>query len=72
MTEYSLWQKLRISIWGRTPVGERLLPHWDRDKDPIMFYAFNCSIHGLVEGYPHGYNGRLICPKCIEDKWKYA
>ena len=69
MAEYSFLQKLRIAFWGSTPVGKRKLPHWDEDKEPIMFYAHNCPIHGIVEDYPHGFgSGRLICPQCIESK----
>ena len=69
MTEYSFVQKLIISFFGKVQIEERTRSGW---KGPIMFYAFNCPIHGIVEDYPHGHNGRLICPKCIEDKWKYA
>ena len=69
MAEYSFLQKLRISFWGKIPIGEKIREGW---KGPIMFYAFSCPIHGYVDNYPHGYNGRLICPKCIEDKMKYA
>ena len=65
MKEYSLWQKIRIAFFGRTALEERKFDGW---KGPIMFYAFNCPIHGIVEGYPHGYNGRLICPKCVNNK----
>ena len=68
MKEYSFVQKLLIAFFGGMPVGERKLPHWDQDKVPIMFYAFNCQIHGIVENYPHGYSRRLICPKCINSK----
>jgi len=68
MTEYSLWQKIRIAWSGKISIEKRLLPHWNQEKDPIMFYAFNCPIHGIVENYPAGYSKRLICPKCINSK----
>ena len=66
MTEYSFVQKFLISFWGRIKVGERELP--DFTDGPMMFYAFNCPIHGIVENYPASYNGRLLCPKCINSK----
>lgn len=65
MTEYSFLQRLRIAFWGKIKVGERTRSGW---KGPLMFYAFNCPIHGIVENYPHGYNGRLICPECLNSK----
>ena len=63
MKKYSFVQKFLIAFNGKIKVGERTHEGW---KDPIMFYAFNCPIHGIVEDNPHG-NGRLICPKCIEN-----
>ena len=68
MKKYSLWQRLRIAFYGSIPVGEKKLPHGEQEKDPIMFYAFNCPFHGIVEDYPAGYSRRLICPKCINSK----
>ena len=68
MKEYSRWQRLRIAWSGKIPIGKRLLPHWDQEKGTLMFYAFNCQIHGIVENYPMGYSRRLICPKCINNK----
>ena len=65
MKEYSFVQRLIISFFGKVQLEERTRPGW---KGPIMFYAFNCPIHGIVEDYAHGYNGRLICPKCINSK----
>lgn len=65
MTEYSLCQRLRIAFWGRIRVGERTREGW---RGPIMFYAFSCPIHGIVENYPAGFNGRLICPQCVNSK----
>jgi len=65
MTKYSILQRIRIAFWGRIPIERRKAPDFE---EYIMFYAFNCPIHGIVENYPHGYNGRLICPKCIENK----
>ena len=69
MKKYSFMQKLIISFFGRVQLEERTQPGC---KVPLMFYAFNCPIHGIVENYPMAHNGRLICPKCIEDKWKYV
>lgn len=65
--KYSFMQKLRIKIFGSIPLEYRMRPHW---KEPIMFYAFECPEHGIVEDYPHGHGKRLMCNKCLEAKWK--
>ena len=65
--KYSFMQKLRIRFFGSVPLELRMRPGW---KEPIMFYAFNCPKHGIVEDYPHGHGQRLMCMKCLEAKWK--
>ncbi|MCW4049123.1 MAG: hypothetical protein NWE89_05235 [Candidatus Bathyarchaeota archaeon] len=55
-----LWQRLKIRLGLAAYVGHRQKPGW---RGPLSFYAFRCSKHGLVEGYKHGYEGRLECPK---------
>lgn len=64
MIELSKFQKLRLRIIGHVPIGTRRKKDWTAD---IMHYAFKCSIHGIVVDYPHGFEERLRCPKCLDD-----
>ena len=63
MVELKLVQKIILKLRGRVYTEHRMKPGW---KAPIPFYAFKCNEHGLVEDYPHGYEGRLDCPKCVQ------
>ena len=53
------WMKL-FSLFTRY-IEHRKLPGW---AGFLPFYRLDCPIHGEVENYPHGYEGRLECPKC--------
>ena len=55
------FQRLELFLTGSAYVGHRTRPGW---KGSLPFYVFRCPKHGLVEDYPHGYNGRLDCPMC--------
>ena len=46
-------------------MGDRRRDGW---KGALPHYAFQCPAHGIVEGYPHGYEQRLESPRCIEEK----
>lgn len=59
----SLWQRLKMRLSGYVYVGHRTRPGW---QGSLPFYAFRCPEHGLVESYPHGYEQRLECPRCME------
>lgn len=37
-------------------------------KTPLMFYQFECPIHGKVINYPMGYDKRLKCPICLNEE----
>jgi len=63
--ELSFVQCLRLRLFGSVPVGLRTRPGWGGS---LMFYAFRCPEHGLVENYPYGYGERLECPKCLKDE----
>lgn len=56
----------RVNWWKRVfhfrYIEDRKYPGW---KDFLPFYRFHCPIHGFVISYPHGYERKLICPKCI-------
>ena len=63
MKKYSIWQKVLIAWRGSCPT------EYIKIKEGyVMSYAFKCPIHGYVEGYARASSGRLICPKCIENK----
>jgi len=64
MKKYSIWQRFMIAFLGQVYIEHRKL---EGEDEAYPFYAFNCKNHGIVESYPLG-NGRLICPKCIENK----
>ena len=55
--------KLRLS--GSVYVGDYRLPGW---MGKLPFYAFECRKHGLVVNYPTGYEQRLECPFCSNEK----
>ena len=61
MVKLNLFQKMILKLLGEVFVGNRMKPGW---SGSLPFYAFKCETHGLVENYPHGYEGRLECPKC--------
>lgn len=63
MKDYSMFQRLQISTFGHVAVGEKTRECW---KGPLMFYAFKCDKHGIVENYPQGHAQVLRCPKCQE------
>ena len=52
-----------IAFWGSWPTEYIKI-----EEGYVMNYAFKCPIHGYVESYAHASNGRLICPKCINNK----
>jgi hypothetical protein len=60
----NLLQRLRMRLSGHVYVGDRQKPGW---RGPLPHYAFRCPVHGPVESYPHGYEGRLECPICMEE-----
>ena len=60
-----LLQRLRLQLSGYVYVGDRQRDGW---KGALPHYAFQCPVHGLVESYPHGYEQRLECPRCMEEK----
>ena len=58
-----LINRLKLRLSGHIYVEDRIEPDW---KEPLPFYIFKCPLHGYVESYPHGYEKKLICPKCLE------
>ena len=69
MIELSMFQRLRLRLFGSVPVGYRVKSGW---RGPIMHYAFRCPIHGVVVDYPRGFSHELRCMRCLEEKWKYV
>lgn len=71
-SELSLIQRFRLGLIGHVYVGHRIRAGW---KGSLPFFAFRCPIHGLVEDYPHGYNDRLDCSRCLRENdllWKFV
>ena len=60
------WQRLSLKILGITTLGNIRLQVW---REPLCFYAFYCSKHGLQVSYPRGWKKELICPQCIEESF---
>ncbi len=58
-----LINQLKLRLSGYIYIEDRIEPDW---KKPLPFYIFNCPLHGYVESYPHGYEKKLVCPKCLE------
>jgi hypothetical protein len=61
----SLLNRLRMQLSGYVYVGERSRDGW---RGSLPHYVFECPVHGLVESYPHGYEQRLECPRCVEER----
>jgi len=59
--DMNLWQKIVFRTTGRLYIGHKTREGW---KGSLPHYIIKCPIHGRVVTYPHGYAGRLECPKC--------
>jgi transcription initiation factor IIE alpha subunit len=59
----SLLNRLKLRLRGYVHVEDRIEIGW---RKPLPFYLFKCPVHGYVESYQHGYNNKLVCPKCLE------
>jgi len=57
-----LLRRVQLRLYGHAYLGKRIIPGC---SEGLPFYAFMCPIHGLVEDYPHGYDRRLDCPRCL-------
>jgi hypothetical protein len=60
-SDLSLFQRLKLGLFGQAYVGHRIRTGWEGS---LPFFVLRCPIHGLVEDYPHGYGYRLDCPRC--------
>ena len=45
-------------------MGDFMKEGW---KGELPFYLIRCRKHGYVLTYPHGFDERLECPKCLEE-----
>ena len=58
-------QRLHIQLYGNLYLGHYQKPGY---VAPAPFYAFRCCKHGIVVDRPYGYDERLDCPKCLDEK----
>jgi len=58
------FQRIQLNRFGQVYLGDVKRDGWNGALD---HYAFRCKKHGLVVDYPHGYNQRLECPRCLEE-----
>jgi hypothetical protein len=42
-------------------LGFLTMPEW---KGELPYNRFKCTIHGIVDNYPQGYDEALLCPYC--------
>ncbi len=63
MYRLSMYQRMRISQGLQVPVGKHQREGW---SGALMFYAFKCKKHGIVENYAQGYRKVLRCPECAK------
>jgi len=56
--------KMKLFFLFTGYVEHRKFPGW-RGFEP--FYRFDCPIHGSVENYKKGYEGRIECPLCFKE-----
>jgi len=59
----SLLNRLKLQLTGYVYVEDRIKPGW---TESLPFYLIKCPVHGYVESYPHGYEKKIVCPKCLE------
>lgn len=59
----NLINRLTIMLKGYVYLEDRMTSD---GKSPLPFYLFKCPEHGYVEGYPQGYDEKLLCPQCLE------
>jgi len=60
----NFYDRFRINRGGHVAVGKRRLPGW---SGSLMFYAFKCDKHGIVENYKQGHAQVLRCPECMKN-----
>ena len=60
-----LLERIKLQLIGYSYHGEEKKEGW---KEALPFYIFKCPIHGYVKNYVKGYNERLECPICLEEK----
>ena len=63
------FQQTMVDLGIKVYTGHRIRPGW---KASLPFYAWRCPIHGTVENYPQGYEGKLACPHCLEESREEA
>ena len=56
-----LVKRIRLRIFGRVYLEHRQPEGW---SGALPFYLVSCPEHGPFEDYPHGWEGRLRCPRC--------
>jgi len=61
----SFWHWLFSIFTGY--IEHRKYPGW---SGFLPFYRTRCPKHGPYITYPHGYNEKLLCPKCREELLK--
>ena len=54
-----------VGLGFDVPIDKRRLPGWNGS---LMFYAFMCPEHGLVECQVSGFRKRVVCPECAKEK----
>jgi len=57
-------QKIKLRVFGEVSLGMKKRPEW---SVPIEVFLVRCKKHGLFEIYRQGDEGKLLCPKCMED-----
>jgi hypothetical protein len=60
--ELGLIQRIKLRLFGRVNVGDRMEEGW---ISSLPFFAFRCKTHGLQFGYLTGFAKLLICPECL-------
>ena len=61
----NIGRRLLLRLNGHLYIGHKTREGW---KGSLPHYIIECPIHGRVVTYPHGYMGRLECPRCLEEE----
>ena len=58
-------QRIQLRLFGHFQYGSVMKPGW---SGRLPWYIFRCPTHGVVANYPQGFNQRLECPRCQEER----
>jgi len=62
-------QKIELKVLGEVSLGMKKRPGWSTS---LEVFLVRCGTHGLFETYRQGNEGKLNCPKCMEELFAFV